>query len=151
MLLQATMWAAIITLYIGIAGAVGLFSRHALIGRQVARDRLLAAIYSLALFLPATALIMAMVETPYLTALLALALVSLLAALLQPSWMPKFLWHRTFTHHYLASVMALAALWGIAQAQGGSSAAPLLITISAVAAAAASSGATLKAPSIDAP
>ena len=152
MVLQTTLWAGIVTLYLGIAGAVGLFARQAFAEERGARDRLLATVYSVALFLPATALITLRAEWSDVlrVGLLVLAMAVIWAAYTQPHWIPKFVWQRTFTHHYLAGVMALAALWGINQAVAGSSAAPLLISISAVAAAAASSGATLRAPSIDA-
>ncbi len=152
MILQLTLWSGIVTLYLGIAGAVGIFSRQAIAETPGARDRLLAASYSIALFLPATALILAMVEWPVALRfiVLALAVAAVWAAYTRPSWVPEFIWRRTFTHRYLAGAMALAALWGINQALAGSSAAPLLISISAIAAAAASSGTALKASSIDA-
>ncbi|MFQ5943926.1 MAG: hypothetical protein ACE5JF_10265 [Anaerolineales bacterium] len=149
MLLQISLWAGIVALYLGIAVAVGIFSRQAIIEERAGRDRLVAASYSIALFLPATALVLAMVVSSLRIMLIAFAMAALLAAYTQPSWIPEFIWQRTFTHRYLAGVMAIAALWGIMQAQGGSSMAPLLITISAVAAAAASSGVTLRTPSID--
>ncbi|MFV1859373.1 MAG: hypothetical protein ACC647_08485 [Anaerolineales bacterium] len=152
MILQLTLWSGIVTLYLGIAGAVGIFSRQAIAETPGARDRLLAASYSIALFLPATALVLAMVEWPLALrfSILALAVAAVWAAYTRPSWIPEFVWRRTFTHRYLAGAMALAALWGISQALAGSSAAPLLISISAIAAAAASSGTALKASSIDA-
>jgi hypothetical protein len=81
---------------------------------------------------------------------LTLAVAAIWAAYTRPSWIPEFVWRRTFTHRYLAGAMALAALWGINQALAGSSAAPLLISISAIAAAAASSGTALKASLFDA-
>ncbi len=151
-MLQLTLWSGIVTLYLGIAGAVGFFSRQAIAERRGARDRLLAASYSIALFLPATALVLAMVEWPIALRfiVLAVAVAAIWAAYTRPSWIPEFVWRRTFTHRYLAGAMALAALWGINQALAGSSAAPLLISISAIAAAAASSGTALKASSFDA-
>ncbi|GMR09631.1 MAG: hypothetical protein BMS9Abin28_0450 [Anaerolineae bacterium] len=150
MILQLTLWSGIATLYLGIAGAVGIFSRQAITETPGARDRLLAASYSIALFLPATALVLAMVESALRFIILALAVAAIWAAYTRPSWIPEFVWRRTFTHRYLAGAMALAALWGISQALAGSSAAPLLISISAIAAAAASSGTALRASSIDA-
>lgn len=149
MILQVSLWAGIVMLYIGIAGAVGLFSRQAIASGPDRRVRILAAFYSIALFLPATAIILALVDQPFRSIILLLALAVILAALARPQWIPDFLWRRTFTYHYMASVMAFAALWGIMQAQDGSSLAPLLVTVSAVAAAAASSGATLRLPRTD--
>lgn len=152
MILQLTLWSGIVTLYLGIAGAVGFFSRQSITKRRGARDGLLAASYSIALFLPATALVMAMVEWPMALRiiLLALAVAAIWATYTRPSWIPEFVWRRKFAHRYLAGVMALAALWGINQALAGSSAEPLLISISAIAAAAASSGTALKASSFNA-
>ena len=152
MILQLSLWSGIVALYLGIAGAVGIFSRQVISGKRGARDRLLAASYSIALFVPATALVLAMVDWPFATRLLLLGLGggAVWAAYTRPDWIPDFLWNRTFAHRYLASAMALAALWGISQALAGSSAGPLLISISAIAAAAASSGTALKTPSIDA-
>jgi hypothetical protein len=150
MILQLLLWSGIVTLYLGIAGAVGIFSRQAFGTNRATKDRALAASYSIALFLPATALVLAMVASPLAIVLLVLALAAAWAAYTQPSWIPEFVWRRTFAHRYMAGVMALAALWGISQALAGSSAAPLLISISAIAAAAASSGTTLNTPSIDA-
>ena len=91
-------------------------------------------------------------SAPVLLAGVALALGAAVvwAAYTQPDWIPAFVWQRTFAHRYLAGAMALAALWGIGQAMAGSSAAPLLISISAIAAAAASSGTAVKTTSIDA-
>lgn len=148
MILQVSLWSGIVTLYLGIAGAVGVFSRQAITHRVRSWDRLLAAIYSMALFLPSTAFVLAMTEWPtwarYL--LFAFGLFAGWAAYAQPDWAPDFLWKRTFAHRYLAGVMALAALWGISQALAGSPAAPLLIAVSAVAAGAASSGTSLTTP-----
>ena len=151
MILQLSLWSGIVTLYLGIAGAVGAFSRQVIAERRGARDKLLVTSYSIALFIPATVLVLAMVEWPIALRfmVLALAMAAAWAAYTRPSWIPEFVWRRTFTHRYLAGVMALAALWGINQSLAGSSAAPLLISISAIAAAAASSGTALKPSSID--
>lgn len=151
MILQLSLWSGILALYLGIAGAVGLFTRLAVIDGRGARDRLLGASYSIALFVPATALVLSMAEWSIVTRILFLALgaAAVWAAYTQPVWVPDFVWQRPFAHRYLAGAMALAALWGISQAVAGATAAPLLISISAIAAAAASSGTALKTPSID--
>ena len=148
MILQVSLWSGIATLYLGIAAAVGIFSRQAITENRGVSDRLLAASYSIALFLPATALVLAMNDWPIALRfmLLALAMAAVWAAYTRPRWIPALIWRRTFTHRYMAGVMALAAVWGISQALAGSSAAPLLISISALAAAAASSGTALKSP-----
>jgi hypothetical protein len=152
MILQLSLWSGIVALYLGIAGAVGVFTRQTIAGKSGSRDGLLAAVYSIALFILAIALVLSIAEWPAAlrVMLLMLGIVALWAAYTQPAWVPEFVWHRTFAYRYLAGAMALAALWGISQAMAGSSAAPLLISISAIAAAAASSGTALKTPSIDA-
>jgi hypothetical protein len=152
MILQLSLWSGIVALYLGIAGAVGAFTRQAISRKRDSRDGLLAAIYSIALFILATALVLSIVEWPVAirVMVLALGMTTIWAAYARPTWIPEFAWHRTFAHRYLAGAMALAALWGISQAMAGSTAAPLLISISAMAAAAASSGTALKTPSIDA-
>lgn len=152
MILQVSLGVGIVTLYLGIAGAVGIFSRQAISEVPGARDRMLAAAYSIALFLPATALVLAKADWPttFRFLLLAIASAAVWLAYTQPGWIPKLIWRRKFTHRYMAGAMAVAALWGISQALAGSVAAPLLISISAIAAAAASSGTALKTPSIDA-
>jgi len=149
--LQVSLWSGIVTLYLGIAGAVGVFSRQAIAEKQGARDRVLAASYSIALFIPATALVLSMIEWPvaFRFLLLALASAAVWMAYTRPSWIPDFIWRRKFSHRYLAGAMVLAALWGINQALSGSVAAPLLISVSALAAAAASSGTALKTSSVD--
>ena len=152
MILQLSLWAGIVVLYLGIAGAVGVFTRQAKIGKGDAKDGLLAASYSIALFILTSALVLSMVDWSVAMRgmILALGAAAVWAAYTRPDWIPKFVWQRTFAHRYLAGAMALAALWGIGQAMAGSSAAPLLISISAIAAAAASSGTALKTSSIDA-
>ena len=152
MILQLSLWSGIVALYFGIAGAVGVFTRQAFSIKHDSRDSLLAAFYSVALFLLATALVLSISEWPAAmrVVLLALGIATIWAAYTRPAWIPEFVWHRTFAHRYLAGVMAIAALWGISQAMAGSSAASLLISISAIAAAAASSRTALKSPSAEA-
>ena len=152
MMLQLSLWAGIVALYLGIAGAVGVFTRQAKIGKGEAKDGLLAASYSIALFILTSALVLSMADSSVAMRgmVLTLGAAAVWAAYSRPDWIPEFVWQRTFAHHYLAGAMALAALWGIGQAMAGSSAAPLLISISAIAAAAASSGTALKTSSIDA-
>ena len=151
MILQLSLWSGIVALYLGIAGAVGAFTRQAIAGKRDSRDGLLAASYSIALFILATALVLSLADWPVVTRviLLAIGITAIWAAYTRPNLIPEFVWRRTFAYRYLAGVMTLAALWGISQAMAGSSAAPLLISISAIAAAAASSGTALKTPSID--
>ncbi len=152
MILQLSLWSGIVALYFGIAGAVGLFTRQAISRKGDSRDGLLAASYSIALFILATALILSISEWPAAMRIMmvAVGITAVWAAYTRPNWIPEFVWHRTFAHRYLAGAMALAAVWGISQAMAGSTAAPLLISISAIAAAAAASGTALKTPSIDA-
>ncbi len=152
MILQLSLWSGIVVLYFGIAGAVGVFTRHAIAGKRESRIELLPASYSIALFILATALVLSISEWPATMRiiLVAIGIAAVWAAYTRPNWIPEFVWHRTFAYRYLAGAMALAALWGINQAMAGSSAAPLLISISAIAAAAASSGTALKTPAIDA-
>jgi hypothetical protein len=152
MILQLSLWSGIVALYLGIAGAVGVFTRQAISSKRDTRDGLLAAFYSIALFILAITLVLSISEWPVAmrVMLLGLGIAAVWAAYTRPAWVPEFVWHRTFAHRYLAGAMALAALWGISQAMAGSSTAPLLISISAIAAAAASSGTALKTPSIDA-
>jgi hypothetical protein len=148
MVLQVSLWSGIVTLYLGIAGAVGVFSRQAITHRTRSWDRVLAASYSFALFLPSTAFVLAIAEWPVWARILlfALGLFAAWAAYARPSWAPPLFWRRAFAHRYLAGVMALAALWGISQALSGSAAAPMLIAVSAIAAGAASSGTSLTEP-----
>ena len=152
MILQLSLWSGIVALYLGIAAAVGVFTRQAKMGKRDAKDGLLAASYAIALFILTTALVLSIAD--WLVAMrvivVALGVAAIWVAYTRPDWIPEFVWQRTFAHRYLAGAMALAALWGIGQAMAGSSAAPLLISISAVAAAAASSGTALKTSSIDA-
>ena len=149
MILQLSLWSGIVALYLGIAGAVGVFARQAISMKRDARDGLLAAFYSAALFILATALVLSISEWPVAirVVLLAIGMAAIWAAYTRPAWIPEFVWHRAFAHRYLAGVMALAALWGISQAMAGSSGASLLISISAIAAAAASSGTAVRTPS----
>ena len=152
MVLQLSLWAGIVALYLGIAGAVGIFTRKAKIGKGDAKDGLLAASYSIALFILASALVLSMADWSVAMRgmILALGASAVWAAYTRPDWLPEFVWKRTFARRYLAGAMVLAALWGIGQAMAGSSAAPLLISISAIAAAAASSGTAIKTASSDA-
>lgn len=152
MILQLSLWSGIVALYLGIAGAVGVFTRQAIAGKRDSGEGLLPALYSIALFILTNSFVLSISEWPVAVRviLLALGMAAVWAAYTRPAWIPEFLWHRTFAHRYLAGAMALAAFWGISQAMAGSSAAPLLISISAIAAAAASSGTALKTPSIDA-
>ena len=152
MILHLSLWSGIVALYFGIAGGVGVFTRQAISRKGNSRYGLLAASYSTAVFILATALILSISEWPdaMRIMLVAVGIAAVWAAYTRPNWIPEFVWHRTFAHRYLAGAMALAALWGISQAMAGSSAAPLLISISAIAAAAASSGTALKTPSINA-
>ncbi len=151
MVLQLSLWSGIITLYIGIAGAVGVFSRKAFRDGVSSTERLLAAGYTFALFLPSTAFVLAISEWPTWVRLVlfGLGLCAVWVAYVRPSWAPRVLWQGAFGHRYLAGVMALTALWGISQAAAGSPAAPILITVSAVAAGAASSGTSLSLPKLD--
>lgn len=153
MLLQLSLWAGIVTLYLAIAGAVGVFSRQAIAQRMRGWDRALAATYTFALFIPASAFVLAMADwTGWVRlGLIGVGLFAAWVAFARPAWAPSFLWERAFGQRYLAGVMALAALWGITQAMAGSPAAPLMIAISAIAAGAASSGTSLSAPSFDQP
>lgn len=152
MILQLSLWAGIVALYLGIAGAVGVFTRQAKIGKGDAKDGLLAAFYSIALFILTSALVLSIADwsAAMRGLILALGAAAVWAAYTRPDWIPEFAWQRTFAHRYLAGAMALAALWGIGQAMAGSSVGPLLISISAMAAAAASSGTSIKTSSIDA-
>lgn len=152
MILQLSLWAGIVALYLGIAGAVGIFTPKAKIGKGDAKDGLFAASYSIALFILASALVLSMADWSVAMRgmILALGATAVWAAYTRPDWLPEFVWQRTFARRYLAGAMALAALWGIGQAMAGSSAAPLLISISAIAAAAASSGTAIKTASSDA-
>ena len=152
MILQLSLWAGIVALYLGIAGAVGVFTRQAKIGKGNAKDGLLAASYSIAFFILTSALVLSMADWSVAMRgmILALGVAAIWATYIRPDWIPDFAWQRTSAHRYLAGAMALAALWGIGQAMAGSTAAPLLISISAMAAAAASSGTSLKTSSIDA-
>lgn len=142
MILQISLWSGIVTLYLGIAGAVGFFSRRAMREKQSRADRLVAAGYSIALFLPASALVLATNGWPTTLriALLTLGGLSIWTAYSRPSWVPSRLWSRPFAYRYLAGVMMLAAVWGLSQALAGPNAAPLLIAVSALGAGAASSG-----------
>ena len=129
---------------------MGVFTRQARNGNG--NDRLLVASYSIALFILTSALVLSIADWPVAMRgmILALGIAAVWAAYTRPDWIPAFAWQRTFAHRYLAGAMALAALWGIGQAMAGSSAAPLLISISAMAAAAASSGTSLKTSPTDA-
>lgn len=148
MILQLSLWSGIITLYLGIAGAVGVFTRQAFRHGVSSTERLLAAGYTFALFLPSTAFIFALSDWPVLARglLFVLGLAAVWVAYVRPSWAPQALWKSAFGQRYLAGVMALTALWGISQAAAGSPAAPVLIAVSAVAAGAASSGTSLSTP-----
>jgi hypothetical protein len=148
MVLQISLWSGIVTLYLGIAGAVGVFSRQAVTHGNRSWDRLLAATYTFALFLPSSAFVLAMAEWPAWARVLlfTIGLFAAWAAYARPNWAPPVFWRRAFAHRYLAGVMALAALWGINQALAGSAAAPMLIAVSAIAAGAASSGTSLTKP-----
>lgn len=151
MVLQLSLWSGIITLYLGIAGAVGVFSRQAFRQGVGSTERLLAAGYTFALFLPSTAFVFAISDWPTWIrgGLFLLGLAAVWVAYARPRWAPRLLWQSAFGHRYLAGVMALTALWGISQAVAGSPAAPLLIAVSAVAAGAASSGTSLAMPRLD--
>lgn len=151
MVVQLSLWSGIITLYLGIAGAVGVTSRRAFRQGIPSSKRLLAVGYTFALFLPSTAFVWAIGDWPtWARALLfGIGLLAVMAAYAQPRWAPSVLWRSAFAHRYLAGVMALTALWGISQAVAGSPAAPMLIAVSAVAAGAASSGTSLSIPSLE--
>lgn len=151
MVLQLSLWSGIITLYLGIAGAVGVFTRQAFRRGVSSTERLLAAGYTFALFLPSTAFVFALSDWPtWVRGLLfGLGLGVVWVAYARPSWAPQALWKSGFGQRYLAGVMALTALWGISQAAAGSPAAPVLIAVSAVAAGAASSGTSLSTPKLD--
>ena len=153
MFLQISLWAGIVTLYLAIAGAVGIFTRQAIAHGMRGLDRALAASYTIALFIPSSAFVLLMADWPgWLRAgLLGAGLFAAWAGFARPAWVPPLLWERAFGQRYLAGVMALAALWGITQAMAGSPAAPLMIAISAIAAGAASTGTSLRAPSFDRP
>lgn len=151
MVLQLSLWSGIITLYIGIAGAVGVFGRQAFREGVSSTERLLAAGYTFALFLPSTAFVFAISDWAVWLRMtvFVLGLCAVWVAYARPSWAPRLLWQSAFGHRYLAGVMALTALWGISQAVAGSPAAPMLIAVSAVAAGAASSGTSLSAPKLE--
>ena len=58
MILQLSLWAGIVALYLGIAGAVGVFTRQAKIGKGDMKEGLLVASYSMALFILTSALVL---------------------------------------------------------------------------------------------
>ena len=136
------LWLGIAALYLAIASAVGIFSRQAVLDDQSDTDQLVAAGYALAVFVPASALVLSIDLWPEALriGLLILGGIALWAGLTRPRWLPPQLWQRPFAFRYLAGVMALAAVWGLGQAMSGSAAAPLLIAVSALVAGAAATG-----------
>ena len=131
-------------LYLGAAGAAGVFGRRAS-GEAGSAWLWLPTAYAVALAVGGAAVILATPNWPLPARLLLVGagMAVVLAAARRPGWLPAAVLRRAFGRGYLAGAMALAALWGLSQAFSGPSPAPLLIALSAVGAGAASSGTAL--------
>lgn len=101
------------TLYIGYAGVMGILIRRASRTQRRTLDLALAMTYGMLLFLPASIMLLGLVELSLLVrlTLLALGLGVTAIGLLQPPWISKGIWQRSFGFRYFAISMVLAAFW----------------------------------------
>jgi len=100
-------------LYIGYAGVMGILIRRASHAQRRTLYIVLAMTHGMLLFLPASIVVLGLVELSLMVrlSLLALGLVVTAIGMLQPHWIPKGFWQRSFGLRYFAISMALAAFW----------------------------------------
>ncbi len=116
-------------LYVGYAGVMGVLIRRATHSKRRTLDIAMAAAHGLLLFLPASTVVLGLVDLSLLVRLCLLGIGLGVAAmgLIQPSWTPEKLWRPTFGYRYFALAMALAAIWGLGAGLMKTSLAPTIL------------------------
>jgi hypothetical protein len=118
-------------LYLGYAGVMGVLIRRATSSPSRPLDGLLAFAHGLLLFLPASILVLGLVELSLMLRwiLLAGGLVVVAISARQPQWTPQKMWRRSFGQRYFAIAMALAAFWALCMAAAKASLVPALLGV----------------------
>ena|GEM_PF-1944250 len=118
-------------LYLGYAGVMGVLIRRATSSSSRPLDGLLAFAHGLLLVLPASILVLGLVELSLIMRwiLLVAGLIILILGAKQPQWAPQKMWRRSFGQRYFAIAMALAAFWALCMAAAKSSLVPALLGV----------------------
>jgi hypothetical protein len=118
-------------LYLGYAGVMGVLIRRATSSSSRPIDGLLAFAHGFLLVLPASILVLGMVELSLLTrwVLLAGGLIVVILSAKQPQWAPQKLWRRSFGRRYFAIAMALASFWSLCMAAANANLIPALLGV----------------------
>jgi hypothetical protein len=105
----------IATLYIGFSGVFGVLI-HQTRREMDRRWNALAMAFGALVLAPATLVVLGFELLDVGIGLIVVALGGLAAwaAIARPAWLPPATWHAEFGTRYFASVMALAAVWGLA-------------------------------------
>lgn len=137
---QVLLFLGVGALYIGYSGVMGVLIRRATHPERRNVDIAAVTAHSILLFLPASVVVLGLIELPLLARLVVLFIGLGVATigLVQPHWTPDKLWQRAFGYRYFAMTMALAAIWGLGLAFSNDSLPPAILGAAAGLAAAAS-------------
>ena len=110
-------------LYVGYSGVMGVLIRRATHPERRALDIAAVNVHGFFLFLPASIVLLGLVELSLLARIMLIFSGVGVAAmgLIQPHWTPDKLWKRRFGYRYFATAMAFAAIWGIGLAVSSNS------------------------------
>lgn len=116
-------------LYIGYSGVMGVLIRRAKHPERRALDIAAVSGHGLLLFLPASIVLLGLVELSLLARIMLIfsGVCVVAMGLIQPQWTPEKLWKRAFGYRYFAIAMAFAAIWGLGLALSSNSLPPAII------------------------
>lgn len=147
MIESALLILGITILYFGFAAALGLLIQKTFITPGAPFPGSLTVAFTLFVFLPASVVVLALTDLPFVFRALtvAAALLMVVGAAAQPDWLPDKLWRQPLRGGYLAVAMGFAALWSLNYALTSASSYTLLLGLAAASAALASARSSFQA------